>query len=409
MSIIKRTIAVITGTRAEYGLLKNLLHEIKNDPELQLQIIATSMHLSPEFGFTYQLIEKDSFYIDAKIEMLLSSDTAIGVAKSVGVGILGFADAFERLKPDIIVVLGDRFEILAAVQTAMIMKIQVAHIHGGELTQGAIDDSIRHAIAKMSHLHFTAAEVYRKRVIQLGESPDRVFNYGAPGVERIKKIKLLSKKDLEKVLDFQFGNPAFLVTYHPATLLLDKIKDELSYLFSALDAFPQAHIIFTKSNADEAGRLINQQIDLYAEKNSDRIKTYTSMGDLDYLSTLQNCDVVIGNSSSGIIEAPTLHKPTVNIGHRQDGRLLADSIIQSGATVDEIQKAIQKALSNEFKQVVENTVSPYDSGKTAEMIKNKIKNVDLKKLLQKKFFDAISDSLEKVAMVDEIRSEMTSS
>lgn len=387
MSNTKCKIAVITGTRAEYGLLRGLLDEIKFDTDLILQLVVTGMHLSPEFGSTYHLIEQDGFQIDAKVEMLLSTDSAVGIAKSVGMGVLGFADCFEWLQPDVIVILGDRFEMLAAAQTAMIMKIPVAHIHGGELTQGAIDDGIRHAITKISQLHFTATERYRQRVIQLGESPDRVFNVGAPGVERIKKTKLLSKRDLEKVLDFQFGNPTFLVTYHPATLMLDNIQNELNHLFLSLDQFPQAKIIFTKSNADEAGRLINQQIDLYTEKNSDRVKTYTSMGDLNYLSVLQNCDVVIGNSSSGIIEAPTLRKPTVNIGHRQDGRLLSDSIIQSGVTCDEIQKAIQKALSNEFKHVVENTVSPYDAGKTAEIIKNKIKNVDLKELLQKKFFD----------------------
>ncbi|OGT39840.1 MAG: UDP-N-acetyl-D-glucosamine 2-epimerase, UDP-hydrolysing [Gammaproteobacteria bacterium RIFCSPHIGHO2_12_FULL_36_30] len=383
----RRKIAVVTGTRAEYGLLKNLLNEIKLDVDLQLQLIVTGMHLSSEFGLTYLEIENDCFEIDAKIEMLLSSDTAIGVAKSIGIGILGFADAFERLKPDVIVVLGDRFEILAAVQTAMILKIPVAHIHGGELTQGAIDDGIRHAITKMSHLHFAATEVYRHRIIQLGESPDRVFNYGALGVERIKKTNLLTKKKLEVMLNFQFSTPTFLVTYHPATLSLDKIKDELRYLFSALDAFLQAKIIFTKSNADEAGRLINQQIDLYCEKNINRAKAFTSMGDLNYLSTMQYCDVIIGNSSSGIIEAPTLHKPTVNIGNRQEGRLFADSIIQCGIFMDEIEMAIKKALSPEFKNIVKKTISPYDSGNTAEKIKKSIKNVELKKITQKKFYD----------------------
>lgn len=387
MDSIKRSISVITGTRAEYGLLYLLLKEIKSDPTLQLQLIVTSMHLSPEFGSTYRLIEQDGFQIDAKVEMLLSSDSAVGVAKSVGIGVLGFADCFERLKPDLIVILGDRFEILAAAQTAMIMKIPVAHIHGGELTQGAIDDGIRHAITKMSHLHFTAAEPYRQRVIQLGESPDRVFNVGAPGVERMKKTTLRSKINLEKTLDFQFGNPTFLVTYHPATLMLNKIQDELNQLFLALDQFPQAKVIFTKANADEAGRLINQQIDLYTEKNNNHVKVFTSMGELNYLSTLQYCDVVIGNSSSGIIEAPIFHIPTVNIGERQAGRLRCDSIIDCGVACADIQFAIEKALSSEFKDIVKNTVSPYDQGETATLIKDKIKQINLEKLPKKIFYD----------------------
>ncbi|MCX7121847.1 MAG: UDP-N-acetylglucosamine 2-epimerase [Gammaproteobacteria bacterium] len=383
----QRKISVITGTRAEYGLLRGLLNEIKSDEDLTLQLIVTGMHLSPEFGLTYREIEKDGFQIDAKVEMLLSSDSAVGVAKSVGIGVLGFADCFENLKPDLIVLLGDRFEILAAAQTAMIMKIPVAHIHGGELTQGAIDDGIRHAITKMSHLHFTAAEAYQNRVIQLGESPDRVFNVGAPGVERIKKTKLLPKEVLEKTLAFQFEHLTFLVTYHPATLCLDAIQNELNDLFCALDRFPAAKIIFTKSNADEAGRLINKQIECYARKNPERVRAYTSMGDLNYLSAMYYCDVVIGNSSSGIIEAPTLHKPTVNIGNRQEGRLLADSVIQCGVFENEIHDAIEKALSPQFKDIVKKTISPYDSGNTAEMIKNTIKTVDLKKIIQKKFHD----------------------
>ncbi|MDP1574190.1 MAG: UDP-N-acetylglucosamine 2-epimerase [Coxiellaceae bacterium] len=383
----KRNIAVITGTRAEYGLLRNLLKEIQSDFFLKLQLIVTGMHLSPEFDLTYQLIENDGFLIDAKIEMLLSSDTSVGIAKSVGIGVLGFSDCFERLKPDLIVVLGDRFEILAAVQTAMIMKIPVAHLHGGELTQGAIDDSIRHAITKMSHLHFTAAEVYRNRVIQLGESPDRVFNVGALGVERLKKNILLSKEALEEIVDFQFGTPTFLVTYHPATLCLDNIQEEMKALFDALDQFPQSKIIFTKANADEAGRFINQAIDNYVMKNNGRVKAFVSMGDLNYLSAMKHADAVIGNSSSGIIETPSLHKPTVNIGRRQEGRLFADSVIQCGVNMGDIQQAIFKAVSLEFRRVVQNTISPYDAGDTTNLIVTILRTVNLETLTQKKFFD----------------------
>lgn len=382
-----RKISVITGTRAEYGLLRGLLDEIKTDSELILQLIVSGMHLSSEFGVTYREIERDGFQIDAKIEMLLSSDTSVGVAKSVGLGVIGFADCFERLKPDVIVVLGDRFEILAAVQTAMMMKIPVAHIHGGELTQGAIDDGIRHAITKMSHLHFTAANAYRNRVIQLGEVPEVVYNVGALGVQRIKNAKLLGKTALEKIIGFQFGAPTFLATYHPATLQLEKLSDELTQLFAALDLFPDAKIIFTKANADEAGRLINQKIDAYAAEHPIRVKAFRSMGDINYLSAMHFSDVIIGNSSSGIIEAPTFKKPSVNIGCRQEGRLHADSIIDCGVSTFEIQAAIQKALSPSFKPIVENTVSPYDSGETATMIKNILKTIDLDKITKKKFYD----------------------
>ena len=384
---ITRKIAVITGTRAEYGLLHGLLDEIKFDPELTLQLIVSGMHLSHEFGLTYREIEKDGFQVDYKVEMLLSSDTAVGVAKSVGLGVLGFADCFAKLKPDLIVILGDRFEILAAAQTAMIMKIPIAHIHGGELSQGAIDDGIRHAITKMSHLHFTAANAYRDRVIQLGENPDVVYNVGALGVQRIKNMKLLSQSALEKVIGFQFAQPTFLVAYHPATLQLEKTSDELSQLFSALDLFEQAKIIITKANADEAGRLINHQIDLYAAKQPKRVKAFTSMGDLNYLSAMRCVDVVIGNSSSGIIEAPSFKKPTVNIGIRQDGRLRAGSVIDCGASISEIHSAIQAALSDGFKHIVAEAISPYDSGKTAASIKNIIKTVDLTTIIKKKFFD----------------------
>lgn len=385
----QRKIAVVTGTRAEYGLLRGLLDEIELDQDLQLQLIVTGMHLSPEFGLTYRDIEKDHFHIDAKVEMLLSSDTSVGVAKSVGVGIFGFTDAFERLKPDIIVVLGDRFEILAAAQTAMIMKIPVAHIHGGELTQGAIDDSIRHAITKMSHLHFAAAEVYRSRIIQMGEDPKLTFNVGALGIERIKKMTLLNQNSLEKTLNFKIKKPLFLFTYHPETINLSSVQKNMNHIFSALDCFPQATIIMTKSNADEAGRFINQQLALYESENASRVKLVTNMGDLNYLSTLKLADVVIGNSSSGISEAPSLKIPTVNIGSRQAGRLRADSIIDCDANQYSIQSAIRRALSDEFKNIVHNTTASYNDSETAIIIKNKLKNINMEKITKKKFYDFV--------------------
>lgn len=380
-------IAVITGTRAEYGLLRGLLDEIKSDQDLVLQLIVTGMHLAPEFGSTYRLIEQDGYQIDAKVEMLLSSDTASGIAKSVGLGVLGFADAFEKLKPDIIMVLGDRFEILSAVQAALFLTIPVAHIHGGELSFGALDDAIRHGITKMSHLHFTAAKAYRQRVIQMGENPDRVFNMGALGLERIKKTTLLNKAELEKTLGLTIQSPLFLFTYHPETVSINKAQEDIQTILSALDAFPNANIIMTKANADEAGRYINHQLQQYAGLYSERIKLFTSMGDLNYLSAMGLVDLVIGNSSSGIIEAPFFQVPTVNIGGRQDGRLRAASVIDCATDTALIIDAIQKGLSKDFRDIVKSTISPYDCDDTAVQIKNQLKKTDIKSLVKKVFHD----------------------
>lgn len=382
-----RKIAVITGTRAEYGLLRGLLDEIKADHELLLQLIVTGMHLSPEFGLTYRLIEMDGFKIDAKVEMLLSSDTASGIAKSVGLGVLGFTDAFEKLKPDIVVVLGDRFEILAAVQTALFLTIPVAHIHGGELSLGALDDAIRHSITKMSHLHFTAADPYRRRIIQLGENPGRVFNMGALGLERIKKTKLLTKSELEKTLEFTIESPTFIFTYHPETISMGTTQEDIQSILSALDEFSNAKIIMTTANADEAGRYLNHQLRRYADRYPNRIKLFTGIGDLNYLNAMRLVDAVIGNSSSGIIEAPFFRVPTVNIGGRQDGRLRAASVIDCKIDTVSIMHAIQKALSQDFKDIVKSAVSPYDCQDTATQIKNHLKSADTRTLIKKVFYD----------------------
>src|SRR3990167_5969586 len=266
----KIKIAVVTGSRAEYGLLHLLMKEIETDPNLELKIIVTGMHLSPEFNSTYQCIENDGFHISEKVEMLLSSDSSVGTAKSVGLGVIGFADTFSRLSPDIIILLGDRFELLAAAQTALMLKIPVAHIHGGEITEGAIDDAIRHAITKMSHLHFVAAEPYRNRVIQMGENPLYVFNVGYLAGERISKMKLLDKPVWQEKHHFELGKINFLITYHPATLVNDKNTTTINAIFSALDHFPDAKLIFTKSNADEQGRYINMKIDEYVNRNRER-------------------------------------------------------------------------------------------------------------------------------------------
>ena len=299
-----KKVCVVTGTRAEYGLLKPLIEKINNDADLQLQLVATGMHLSPEFGLTYKEIEQDGFEITERNEMLLSSDTPNGITKSVGLGTIGFADIFTRIAPDIAVILGDRYEALAAATAAMIHRIPIAHIHGGELTEGIIDEPIRHAITKMSILHFTTTEEYRNRVIQLGEHPGRVFYVGALGVENIKTQSLMSKKELEKSIRFKLDRSYMIVTFHPVTLENNTAKEQFENLLEALDSTEDYQILFTKANADTDGRIINQKIDAYVNRNKERAIAFTSLGMVRYLSALQYCDMVVGNSSSGIIEVP---------------------------------------------------------------------------------------------------------
>lgn len=383
----KRKIAIVTGSRAEYGLLYQTMRAIQEDPELELQVIVTGMHLSPEFGMTYRFIEQDGFEIAAKVEMLLSSDTAAGVAKSMGLCMISFTDTFHKLLPDIIVVLGDRFETLAVVQAALVQRIPVAHIHGGELSEGAMDDAIRHAITKMSHLHFVAADAYRQRVIQLGENPATVFNIGTPGLEHISKLKLHGREEMEKILGRPLGATNFLVTYHPATLTVDDSTRVLQNLFDSLDHFPEAHVIFTKSNADAAGRFVNQKIDEYVARNPQRLSAYTSLGNLNYLSLVQYADVVIGNSSSAIIEVPYLGVPTVNIGNRQTKRLSASTIINCSGEGNSIIDGINKALSTDFQAQLKNPNLSYKKDDSSTKIVNIIKAADLKKLIVKQFYD----------------------
>ena len=382
-----RKICIVTGSRAEYGLLYWLMKEIQADPALQLQVIATGMHLSPEFGLTYQAIEADGFTIDAKVEMLLSSDTAVGITKSMGLGVIGFADALNRLRPDILVVLGDRFEILAASQAALVANIPIAHISGGEITEGAIDDSIRHAISKLSNFHFVAAESYRKRVIQMGESPERVLNYGDPGLDNFERLVLLSKKELEDSLNFQLSTPTFLVTYHPATLGEVPPEKGMEELLKALDRFPQAKVILTKPNADAGGRILSKMVDNYASAQPERVVATTSLGQLRYLSAMLHCDVVVGNSSSGIVEAPAIRKASANIGKRQKGRLMAESIINCREDADEIARAITLALSDEFKLKLAQTESLYGNCNASAQIKNYLKEISLGSSPAKHFYD----------------------
>lgn len=382
-----RKICVITGTRADYGLLYWLLKEIEQDEKLRLQLVVTGMHLSAEFGLTYKVIEQDGFKIDYKVEMLLSSDTPVGIAKSVGLGVIGFTDAFAGLKPDVAVILGDRFEALAAAQAAMLLKIPLAHLHGGETTEGAVDEAIRHSITKMSHLHYVAAAEYARRVIQLGEAPERVFNVGALGVDNLKNLELLDRKSLEQSLGFPLAEQYFVVTYHPVTLSNQAAEESIKRLFAALDNFPRASIIFTKSNADTGGREVNNLIDRYAAGDPGRIKAFMSLGQLRYLSALKHSAAVIGNSSSGIFEAPFLRKPTVNIGDRQKGRIRPETVIDCPEETGEIVKAINRALSPEFQVRVEKAPYPFGEGNAACKIKESLKTVDLTAILQKKFYD----------------------
>lgn len=383
----KRTICVVTGTRADYGLLYWLLKEIQADAELQLQIIATGMHLSPEFGLTYHIIEADGFTIDEKIESLLAGDTAVAVTKSMALATIGYADALARLKPDVVVILGDRTEALAAAQAAMIACIPIAHLHGGEVTEGAIDEAIRHSITKMAQLHFVAAEPYRQRVIQLGESSDRVFQYGALGIENIKRLPLHNRTELEQALDFTLGSLNFLITYHPATLKDSETNEVMANLLNALDEFPEAHIMFTKPNSDAGGLIIIELLQEYADRYPERVKLFSSMGQVNYLSAIQHCNVVIGNSSSGLIEAPIFKKPTINIGSRQKGRLKADSVLDCDETVEAIIFSIHQVLSIPFQEQLKCVVSLYGEGKTSFLIKEKLKHVELTNILQKKFND----------------------
>lgn len=383
----QRKICVVTGARAEYGLLYWLLKEIKSDPELTLQLVATGMHLSPEFGLTWRQMVDDGFTIDRKVEMLLSSDTPIGVSKAMGLGLIGFADALNDLQPDVLVILGDRFEIFAAAQAAMNLRIPIAHIHGGELTEGAIDDAIRHALTKLSHLHFTSTEVYRRRVIQLGEQPDRVFNVGAPGLDNVHRLSLFDRAEFEKAIDFRLGKRNALVTFHPVTLENATAAEQFRQLLLALDAFDDLHIIFTHSNADAYGREISAMIEAYCQKNPQRAADFVSLGSLRYLSAMKHMDAVIGNSSSGLLEAPAFKIATVTIGDRQKGRLCADSVLHCEPNAEAIEKTLKQAFSEEFRMLLTNVSNPYGTGGASTKIKKVLKEAVLDGILKKSFYD----------------------
>lgn len=369
-----KKIAVFTGTRAEYGLLFWLLKDIQNDPELKLQLLVSGTHLSPEFGETYKQIEKDGFDIDEKIEILLSSDSAVGTAKSMGLGVLGFTDALARLKPDVLVILGDRFEALAAAQTAMILRIPIFHLHGGEITEGAYDDAIRHAITKLSYLHGTSTETYRQRVIQLGEAPERVKNVGAIGLDHLKRSTFMSLEALSQSLDFLLAKPFFLVTYHPVTLGNEVPEESFQALLDAMDEFPEHQVILTYPNADDGGRRIIPILEQYARDNAQRVYAIPSLGQVRYLSAVKHASAVIGNSSSGIIEVPAFDVPTVNLGARQKGRLAAKSVLNCEPNKRSIVNSIEVAVKRSYKLADEVVHNPYGQGNTSGQVIAMIKS-----------------------------------
>ncbi|MGF2733399.1 UDP-N-acetylglucosamine 2-epimerase [Marinobacter sp. DUT-1] len=382
-----RKVCVVTGTRAEFGLLRWLMGEIQNHPQLELQVVATGMHLSPEFGSTYREIEEAGFEIDARVEMLLSSDTNTAVTKSMGLGVIGFADAYEHLAPDIVVLLGDRFEIFAATSAAMIAGVPVAHLHGGETTEGAFDEAIRHSITKMSHLHFVAADEYRRRVIQLGEHPDRVFNFGGMGIDAIKRIELLSREELERSLELSFGEKNLLVTFHPVTLEGGASSAaQMGELLAALDRLGDTTLIFTMPNADTGGRELSAMVREFAQRHP-HAKVYTSLGQLRYFSCLAQIDGVVGNSSSGLAEAPSFNIGTVNIGDRQKGRLKASSVIDCEPNREAIQAALETLYSADFQTSLAAVSNPYGNGGASEAIVKVLAEYPLENIRKKQFYN----------------------
>jgi UDP-hydrolysing UDP-N-acetyl-D-glucosamine 2-epimerase len=393
-----RKVCIVTGTRAEYGLLRGVIERVRNTPELELQLAVTGMHLAPEFGLTVGEIESDGVPVAAKVEMLLSSDTAVGITKSTGVGLIGFADAFARLEPDIVVVLGDRFEILAAATAALFAGLPIAHINGGESTEGAFDEAIRHAVTKMSHLHFVAAEPYRQRVIQLGEDPQRVFLVGGLGVDAIHSLRLLGRGELEQSLGFKLGERNLLVTFHPPTLELDQARSQIQALLDALSTLESStHLIFTLPNADTRGRELGEMVQRFVSDHANA-RAYASLGQLRYLSAMALVDGVVGNSSSGLAEAPSFGVGTVNIGDRQAGRLKAPSIIDCAPHADAIVAALKRLFSDEFRSTL-GSANPYGNGGAAEAIVAVLRDYPLAGVVKKRFND-IADAVGSTAGPD---------
>ena len=384
-----RKICVVTGTRAEYGLMSRLIRLINDSVKTQLQLIATNMHLSPRFGNTYQEIEADGIKIDKKVPIIDDNapDTAVETLHSMSRALSGFAEAYAELKPDLIVVLGDRYEILAAATAALIERIPVAHLHGGEITEGAYDDAIRHSITKMSQLHFTSTEEYRKRVIQLGEQPERVFNVGALGVENIKKLPLMSKEEIEKEIDFKIDDNTILVTYHPVTLGNRTAKEDIDDFIAALEERQDLRVVFTMPNSDTGGQFIVDAINGFVTRNSERAKAYKSLGVLRYLSVMKQVAAVVGNSSSGLLEVPSFGIPTLNIGDRQNGRIAAESVFNCDPDEESVLNGLDMVLSPAFRKKAAETHNPYEKENTAQTIYDVISTYPLEQLNQKHFYD----------------------
>ena len=383
-----KKISILTATRAEYGLLKPIIKKLKEVSDFDVRVVVTGAHLSPEFGLTFKEIEQDGIEIDEKIEILLSADTPSSISKSMGLAMISFSDYFERLNPDMLIVLGDRYETLAVCCTAMNQRIPIAHLYGGETTEGAVDESIRHSITKLSYLHFTSTEEYRRRVIQLGEQPNRVFCVGTIGIENVLNESLMSKAELEAFINFKLDMPYAVITFHPVTLEDNNSVEQFEALLDACKSHKEMKFIFSKANADANGRVINQLIERFVRENDNAV-VFASLGMVKYLSTVKYSSMVIGNSSSGLLEAPSFGVPTINIGDRQKGRLQSDSVINCEPINGKIDEAITLALTKEFKEKAHNTINPYGDGNTSGKIVNEINNFLLNNKidLKKKFYD----------------------
>ncbi|RXH12118.1 UDP-N-acetylglucosamine 2-epimerase (hydrolyzing) [Bradyrhizobium guangzhouense] len=384
MNSVARKICFVTGSRADFGLLVWPMRAIRETRGLTLQLIATGMHLAPEFGYTFNAIRDEGFEADERVETLLASDTGAGIAKSVGLGVIGFADAFTRLQPDLVVVLGDRFEMFAAAQAAMFMRLPMAHLFGGDVTEGAVDESIRHAISKMAHLHFTSNQSSTQRLIQLGEDPARIHTIGSVGIDAIKHLALMDRDAIGRAIGMPLGERNALVTFHPITVEAGRSVTELEELFAALSTLdPAFRLVFTLANADAEGRALNARIEAFAAGRPNTLAV-ASLGQLRYLSLMSHVDMVIGNSSSGVLEAPSFGVPTLDIGDRQKGRARAASVFHAAPERGAIAAAMAKALQRGR----QNTVNPYGDGESSRRFADIVGAIsDFRPLLKKGFHD----------------------
>lgn len=385
--MLSKKVCIITGSRAEFGLLRFVVEGVKNSSVLELQLVVTGMHLSSEFGLTYKEVEESGFKINKKIETILSSDTPSSVVKSTGLGLIGCAEAFEELSPDFVVILGDRYEVFSCAISALFFNIPIIHIHGGEVTAGSFDEAIRHSITKMSWFHFVASDKYKNRVIQLGENPMNIENVGGLGVDSIKRLKLLQKKELKQKEHINFGHRNLLITFHPATLDSESTEVQIKNLISSLKELENCYLIFTMPNADPDSKVIKNVINNFVAKNKDRAISFESLGQLKYLSVLQFVDGVVGNSSSGLLEAPSFKIGTINIGKRQDGRLKSKSIIDCEPTKESISFALKQLFSNDFKVLLRSVKNPYGDGNASSRIIRFLEKVKIPNSTEKKFFD----------------------